>query len=350
MLSATNLKTKYSTAAGMSGLYAPAESDLHTRTWMMWPTTSSIYGGAGVYYEDVKATIGRLASAIAAFEPVFMLADKSLHEDAARHCGPNVTLLDIATDDMWARDAAPVFLRNTRGQKALLDLNFNGWGGKQKQPDDVETAKRISALTGIPRCSTPLIGEGGGLEYDGEGTLILTESCWVNDNRNAGRTRAEIEAELKICLGVEKVIWLPGVRGKDITDGHVDGTFRIARPGLIIGGSDKENNSEWSAAYAEGKAILARSTDAKGRAFTIVEIPNAINYRSRRPNFFPGYANYYVGNNAVFTPSFGDEKADTYAQQTLKNAFPTRKIVVLELDRIYENGGGIHCVTQQEPA
>ena len=148
------------------------------------------------------------------------------------------------------------------------------------------------------------MGEGGGLEYDGEGTLLLTDSCWVNDNRNPGMSRQEIEAELKSGLGVEKVIWLPGVRGQDITDGHIDGSIRVVRPGLLMTGGFPGDSSDWGLALEESRAILARETDAKGRTFTLVDVPSAVDVRSDWHDFFTGYANYYVGNGAVYTPEF----------------------------------------------
>ena len=330
---------------------APAEDAPHARTWMGWPSTPAIYGGAGAYYEAMQETIGRLAAAIAAHEPVAMLADAQHHALARRLCGPAVILVDAPTDDMWLRDSGPVFVRDGTGRLAAVDFNFNGWGGKQRHERDGGVAAAVARHAGCPRRRSRLTGEGGGIEYDGEGTLILTESCWVNDNRNPGMTRAEIEAELKADLGVEKVVWLPGVRGHDITDGHIDGTVRFVRPGvLVLGSYPGDAASVWAQAEAETRAILARATDARGRGFTIADIPSALDVRSTKADFFSGYANFYVGNGAVYTPAFGDAKADAHAQATLARLYPGRIVVPLEVDRIYENGGGIHCVTQQEPA
>jgi len=331
------------------GYAAPAEDALHTRTWMCWPSTQSIYGETG-YFESVQETIGRLAAAIAKNEPVSMLVGANWRDAARRLCGRGVTLVDLETDDMWARDCGPVFLRRPRSGVAVADFNFNGWGGKQQHAHDTLVPGFVAADLGCRYFKAGITGEGGGIEYDGEGTLILTESCWVNTNRNPGRSRAEIEAELKSVLGVEKVIWLPGVRGRDITDGHIDGSFRIVRPALLISGGYPGDTSEWGRAQAEAKAILKKETDAKGRRFEIIEIPSAVDVRSTRDDFFSGYANYYVGNGAVYTPQFGDAAADAHAQETLTRLFPGRRVVVLDVDRIYENGGGIHCVTQQQPA
>ena len=333
-----------------NGFFAPAEEAPHARTWMCWPSTPSIYGGSTSYFESIQETLGRLAAAIAEHEPVTLLAEEKHQARAGQLCGPKVRLLGIPTDDMWVRDSGPVFLRDQDGRIAALDLSFNGWGGKQRHKKDEQIPASIAKELGCPLVPSGLVGEGGGLEYDGDGTAILTESCWINDNRNPGWTRKEIEAELKKVLGAETVIWLPGVRGQDITDGHIDGSVRMVRPGVLLTGGYPGDTSDWGLALAESKAILSKASDAKGRSFTMVDVPSAVEVRSTRHDFFTGYANYYVGNGAVYTPSFGDKKADDHAVESLARLFPGRRIVALEVDRIYENGGGIHCVTQQEPA
>lgn len=337
-------------ASDTSGLVAPAEEAAHARTWMCWPSSPHIYGGSTSYYESVQSTLARLATAISDNEPVVMLAASRHHAQAAQLCGPNVQLLDIPTDDMWARDSGPVFLQGNDGARAVLDLNFNGWGGKQSVPNDKLVAGAIARHLGHQHIRAGIVGECGGVEFDGEGTLILTDSCWVNENRNPGKSKSDIEVELKRGFGVQKVVWLPGVRGGDITDGHIDGSIRFVRPGVLLTSGYPGDTSEWARVLGDSRKILQRETDAKGRSFEIVDLPSAVNVRSTHPEMFTGYANFYVGNGAVYTPEFGDKSADAQAQETLQKLYPGRKVVALEVDRIYENGGGIHCVTQQEPA
>lgn len=334
----------------MQGFYAPAEGAPHARTWLAWAATKSIYGASTAYYEDVQETLGRLAAAIAENEPVTMMAAAEHHELAGKLCGPKVDLVDIPTDDMWARDSGPIFLNDDNGEKAVLDLNFNGWGGKERCSRDGRISRLIADVLDRTYIKAGIVGEGGGIEFDGEGTLLLTDSCWVNDNRNPGMPQDEIENEVKTRLGVHKVIWLAGVRGEDITDGHIDGSIRFARPGVLATDFFEGGASPWVEALAESKSILRNATDAKGRAFEMVDIPWARNPRSTHADFFPGYANFYIGNGAVYTPQFGDRPADDKAVELLGRLFPDREIVALNVDRIYENGGGIHCVTQQEPA
>jgi agmatine deiminase len=250
---------------------------------MAWPSTPAFYGGPGAYFESVQETLGRLAAAIAENEPVTMAAPADQqHALAARLCGPRVELVDIPTDDMWARDSAPVFVRTrTDGRVAAVDFGFNGVG-RQAGARQRQQACREDRGLGRRRSTSMrhFCGEGGGLEYDGDGTLLLTESCWVNDNRNPGLDRAEIERRLKTALGVETVLWVPGVRGLDITDGHIDGSFRFVAPGLVIASSYPGDRSEWGRAHKEALAILAKARDARGRALEIVSIPAATEVRS----------------------------------------------------------------------
>ena len=342
----------------MTRFTAPAEEAPHRGTWMCWPSRMEIYtydGRPSGYGDEVMQTIGRLAAAIAEHEPVFMCAPAHLHSLARDHCGDQVTLLAIDTDDMWARDTGPVFVAGDNG-RAGVTFNFNAWGGKMDLPVDATLARRVLGHQNIPEITAGITGEGGGIEYDGDGTLLLTESCWVNDNRNPGLTRDQIECELRRVLGVEQVIWLQGVAGAEETDGHIDGYVRFIRPGLVMmsgAGRDDPNwggDTIWHRDYDDAKARLQQAHDAKGRKLEIVELPWATQCRSDDARFFTSYANFYVGNGAVYSPQFGDDAADARAEATLRDLFPERKIVMLDVDRIYENGGGIHCVTQQEPA
>lgn len=329
---------------------APAEEALHAATWMSWPHDVSIYGDQSSL-EATQEHLGRLARAISKFEPVYMAAHPADFASVTELCGERVLPVAIPTNDMWMRDSGPVFVTNRRGALAAVDFNFNGWGGKQSPRDeDGKVAARVADHLQISRISTPLVGEGGGIEFDGDGTLLLTDSCWLNDNRNPGLSKEEMTAELKRLLGVQKVIWLPGVAGRDITDGHIDGALRIVRPGLLMTSGYPGDDSIWGEALNESRKILASERDARGRSFTVVDIPSALAPRNTSEELFTSYANYYVANGAVFTPKFLDVRADAIATERLSKLFPDRKIISLEVDHIYESGGGIHCVTQQQPA
>jgi len=193
--------------------------------------------------------------------------------------------------------------------------------------------------------------EGGGIEVDGEGTAIITESCVLNANRNPGVSKAQCEAEPHRLLGLEKIIWLPGIAGKDITDGHTDFYARFASPGVVAAGLDTDPNSYDHAVTKRHLEILKTATDAKGQKLRIVvmEGPSTIRGAYENKEFAAGYINFYVCNGAVIAPEFGDRKSDRNSRDILKDLFPNREIIQLDIDGIAAGGGGIHCTTQQQP-
>lgn len=207
-----------------------AEWERHARTIMAWPASTGIWGAD---LPDVQADIARLARAVSEFESVVLLAAPADQDRAQAAVGADVEVVPIPTDDLWARDTAPVFVRDG-GTATGVDFNFNGWGGKQRHPNDSRVAAAVLERYHVPRITAPLVAEGGALETDGQGTLLVTESSVVNDNRNPGKDRQQVEADLKQTLGVRTVIWLAGVKGQDITDAHVDCLVRYVAPGVVL--------------------------------------------------------------------------------------------------------------------
>lgn len=177
-----------------------------------------------------------IARTIAHYEPVVLCArDRDAARRARRWCGPNVTVIDtIPVDDCWMRDAGPIFRQTKDGSAGALGLGFNGWGEKQIYTNDALVAHRVARRVSARFELADIIGEGGGIENDGDGTLMATESAWVNDNRNPGKTRRQIERELLAEYGAKSMIWVPGVRGRDITDDHIDATSRFIEPGVVM--------------------------------------------------------------------------------------------------------------------
>lgn len=239
-----------------------AEWESHTRTFMSWPALSA------VWHEDlryVREDIARIARAIGEYEAVVMMARPDQVDAAQRAVGSQVEVIPLAVDDLWARDTVPVFVEEG-GKVVGVDFNFNGWGNKQKQhQNDALVGRTVLKKYGISRLQAPLVAEGGSFEPDGEGTLMITESSIVNDNRNRGKNRDTIEKELKETLGVEKVIWLAGVRGEDITDAHVDSLVRFTAPGVVL--LDRAHPStpadSWSRSADQAKSVLSKATDAR---------------------------------------------------------------------------------------
>ncbi len=253
------------------------------------------------------------------------------------------------------RDIGANFVLDDDGALGAVDFNFNGWGNKQRHRNDAQLAKRIATLAGARYQRSELVGEGGAIEVDGHGTGIMTESSWVNANRNNGWSKAEVEAELKERLGLSKVIWLPGIAGEDITDGHVDFYARFVRPGVVIANLDNDAESYDHGVTRKHLEILKRATDAEGRTLQIhVVSPPQRGRRNRfskgNEDFAAGYVNYFVINGAIIAPQFGDTQADEEARALLAALYPGRDIVQLDIDAIAAGGGGIHCVTHQCPA
>jgi agmatine deiminase len=248
----------------------------------------------------------------------------------------------------------PVFLIDGRGGLAGLDLNFNGWGGKQAHGNDAAIARRVLALLGVPRLAAPFTAEGGALEADGLGAVMATESSIVNGNRNPGKTRTELTAEILRSLGARKVIWLPGLRGHDITDDHIDALARFSGSELVAVNQPAEPRAAgvWAASERQALRILGRSASASGAPLKcVISRESATIPAGRDPaSFVNVYVNWYVCNGAVLIPRFGDRRADDAARSMVAGLYPGREVVQLEIDSLAAGGGGIHCATQQQPA
>ncbi|MCX4750069.1 agmatine deiminase family protein [Kitasatospora sp. NBC_01287] len=327
-----------------------AEWEEHARTFMAWPASQDVWGGQ---LDAVRTDIAGVARAIGSREPVVLLVRPGQEASAKNACGSDVEIFSTPVDDLWARDTVPVFVEEA-GKVKGVDFNFSGWGGKQQHADDAGVARAVLAKYGVERIRTPLVAEGGSFESDGQGTLLVTESSVVNDNRNPGRSRDQVEEELKRALGVTKVVWLAGVRGKDITNAHVDCLARFAAPGVVLLDQAFPGlpADVWSRSADQARSVLADATDATGSKLRVIEIPQPDPDRitGRGDAFVSSYLNFYIGDKGVYLPLFGDPKADDQAQQILKDHVPNREIVPIRIDTIASGGGGIHCSTHDQPA
>ncbi|MEC3918294.1 agmatine deiminase family protein [Nocardia sp. CDC160] len=327
----------------------PDEAAPHKRTWMAFGASEAIWGRE--LLPRVQRDLARIATTIARFEPVSMLVRQNEFDVARSLLGSaNVELFAAEIDDLWMRDTGPVFVQGN-DTKAGVDFNFNGWGGKQRHGRDATVATVVDGHAGVETVHTDLVLEGGGLEVDGEGTAIITESCVLNKNRNPGWTKTDVEAELEHLLGIEKVIWLPGIAGHDITDGHTDFYARFVRPGVVVAALDNDEESFDYDVTRRHLDILHNATDAQGRPLEIetLEVPSHLRYRGADDDFAAGYINFYVCNGGVIAPEFGDPDTDSAAHATLARLFPDRQVVQIDIDAVAAGGGGIHCTTQQEP-
>lgn len=323
----------------------PAEEAPHEATFMQWPHSPKVYKDP-TFLRQVQHTIAKIANTIAQFEPVFLLAAKSQHRSARRLLSIDVALWDIPTEDLWCRDAGPIFVRSADGQRAVAQIQFNGWGRKQIHRHDAQIAARVADRLNLPLLPTSLTGEAGGLDQDGHGLLMAHESSWLTDNRNPGLSRDDIEARLLRALGAKRMIWSPGVQGQDITDYHIDSLARFTGPGRVLMNlpDDPDPQDPFHMAALDTHDAL----QAAGLQIEI--IPEPTTRRVQHPDFVASYVNHYVCNGAVICPEFGDPRTDEIAQDALARHYPTREIIALNTDPLGELGGGIHCATQQMPA
>lgn len=339
----------FAKGAGAQGFWYPEETDPHERTFMQWPVNPAVHDDPD-FLSDLQATIAEIASTIAEFEPVVMLAAAEHHKAIKRLVSGQVDLWDIPTDDLWARDSGPSFVVDGKGGLAVTQFDFNGWGGKQTHAHDGQIAARVAERLGLPVFDAGLVGEAGGVETDGHGTLIAHESTFINPNRNKG-SKAEVEAMLLETMGAKKMIWAPGIKGADITDYHIDALARFVKPGQVViqKGDEVDPADPWSVAAFATHDILAGATDAEGRKLEMVILPEPLDIRVDSADFVSSYVNYYVCNGAVIAAEFGDKAADAKAAEILTELYPGREIVMLNIDTVGEVGGGIHCATHEQP-
>lgn len=335
-------------------LSMPDESAPHERTWMAFVANDYVWSRRQI--PEVKRNLIDIARTIAKYEPVSMLVSPYDIDEAAELLGNvaelnhKVELIEFDVDDLWLRDTGPTFVKGSDGQKYAIDFNFNGWGNKQDHELDAQVAGFIAQQSGAIAEESSLVLEGGCFEVDGEGTAIMTRSCIVNDNRNPGVSEQAIEGELKELLGLKKIIWLDGIKGKDITDGHTDFYARFIKPGQVLVSRDNYRESYDYEITRENIEVLQNNTDAHGRKLdlVIIDTPDIIDERFGADDFAAGYIGYYVCNGAVIAQMFGDKTADNNARRILEKAFPDRVIEQIAIDGIASGGGSIHCATQQE--
>ena len=331
------------------GFSMPAEEAPHEATWMCFPTRGDVWARD---LRAVQETIAAIALTIAEFEPVRMLARSEDHRLLRDLVGSDVELLDGPVDDLWARDTLPLFVVNDDGELAAGRVRFNGWGGKQVHDGDTTLAALVAETLDIELIDSGLVGEGGGLEFDGEGTVLAARSSWVNDNRNPGLSEATISDALATTLGAERVLWVDGVAGQDITDGHIDTLARFSDPSTIVHEfpSYVEPGETWYDLAVDTAEALSDLRTLDAEPYDLVRLDQPATTRRDDAEFLASYVNYYVCNAAVILPEFGDAAADGTAAEVIGELYPGREVVSLNIDPMSAGGGGIHCATQQQPA
>ena len=345
----TRLDSESSTPA-RDGFAMPGEWAPHARSWMCWPCRPEAWGGPEglAAAKDASAEVAR---AIARFEPVVMCARPEDAAEARFELGEQAEIAEYAMDDSWARDFGPTFLTDARGHVAGVQWRFNAWGGKyEPYANDAVFATTLLKRLGRRYYAAPIFCEGGAIHSDGAGTLLTTEQCLLNPNRNPGRPRGEIEDHLRAFTGAESIVWLGSGFADRETDGHVDNIACFAGPSRVILGIYDDASHPNYAPARESLMRLENARGAGGDALEIVELKQPRSVRARHDGTLleASYINFYFCNGAVVMPAFGDPNDDA-ARDALADLFPDREIVQVEATAIVQGGGGIHCITQQEP-
>ncbi|MDN3522424.1 agmatine deiminase [Halomonas ramblicola] len=350
------------------GFAMPAEFAPHDACWMLWPQRPDTwrYGA-----KPAQQAFVEVATAIAESETVFVGVNDEQYENARHQLPAHVRVVELSSNDAWMRDVGPTFLTHPDGRLAMVDWEFNAWGGLEgglyfPWDKDRRIRTKIAEMLGIERFPAPVVLEGGAIHVDGEGTLLTTEECLLNPNRNPQYSRERMEDILHDYLGIEKVIWLPRGCHLDETDGHVDNLCCFVAPGeVVLSWCDDEADPQ-HALSREALEVLEATSDARGRPLRIHKLPqpgplhiaedeaSGIDRLSsshpRRPGdrMAGSYVNFYIGNSVVVMPLL-DPARDDAARAILQDLFPDRRIIGVPAREILLGGGNIHCITQQQP-
>lgn len=336
----------------------PAETAPHERTWMAFPREGITLGEGAAEREEGYAAWTAVAHAVAEFEPVTMVVDPTELDRSRRMLGSHVEILEAPLDEFWMRDFGPTFVVDDErpGVLGAVDWIFNGWGAHEWSEWRVsaEIARFAAAHVGAELVSSVLVNEGGGIHVDGEGTVLLTETVQLDPRRNPYADRARVEAELARTIGTTKAIWLPRGLTRDYddfgTNGHVDIVATIASPGRLLLHHQADPAHPDHAVTRELRELLEGQTDAAGRPFEIVDLPAPATLRDDEGFVDWSYVNHLVVNDGVVACGFGEPEADARAAAILADAYPGRRVVTVDSRAIFSRGGGIHCITQQQPA
>jgi agmatine deiminase len=339
-----------------AGYRMPAEWEPHEATWLSWPHKLESWPDK---FEPVPQIFVEIVKYLCPHERVNINVKDVEMEEAVKsllRAGSvpvaNVQFHHIPTNDAWARDHGPIFItrqNNSRSELAIVDWKFNAWGGKYPPYDlDDVVPTRIAERFNLPLFTPDIIMEGGSIDVNGKGTLLTTESCLLNKNRNPHLNKEQIEEYLKTYLGVTHILWLgDGIVGDD-TDGHIDDLTRFVNPTTLVTVLEDDPSDENYELLLENYSRLQSMKDQDGKPFNIVTLPmpGVIEFQEQR--LPASYANFYIANNVVLVPTYNHAN-DKTAISTLQSLFPNRRVVGIDCTDLVWGLGAIHCVTQQQP-
>ena len=351
------------------GYRMPGEFEPHSGCWIAWPERPDNWRLGAKPAQEAYAAV---ADAIDSSEPVTMAVSNAQFAHCREVLSPSIRVVEISTDDAWIRDMGPTFVLDAGGGRRGVDWRFNAWGGLQgglyfPWDRDDRVAQKVLEIEGADRYRAPIVLEGGSIHVDGEGTVIATEECLLNANRNPQLSRRQIEQTLFDYLGAEKMIWLGRGVYNDETDGHVDNLACFVRPGVVMLAWTDDESDPQHAISRDALERLRSATDARGRALEVVRIPSpgpiTISEDEARgvdavagslprragDRMAASYVNFYLATKRIVFPLL-DERFDEAAEEVLRSCFPERELVGVPAREIVIGGGNIHCITQQVPA
>ena len=338
----------------MTAWTMPAETARHTATWMAWPGAGYTLGDTEAEAEEGRGVWAAVANAVVGFEPLHMLVPPAEVAHARRLLDPRITRHEVPLDDAWYRDIGPTFVIGEEGLGAV-NWVFNGWGQQDwaRWEYDARASDVATAATNAHRIASPLVNEGGGIHTDGAGTFLVTETVQLDPFRNPGWTKARVEEELVRTRGARKVIWLPRGLTRDSerfgTRGHVDIVATFPDRGVVLVHEQRDPAHPDFEVSRELIGLLGKQTDADGKPLQVIALPAPTVLRDEEGWVDYSYVNHYVCNGAVIACSF-DDPTDAEARDVLASAYPGRQIVTVDARPLFARGGGIHCITQQQPA
>ncbi len=350
------------------GFRMPAEFEPHRGCWLLWPTRLDNWREGAIPAQQAFTLV---ATTIAAFEPVSVGVDPANYAAARAALPKSIRVVELASDDAWMRDVGPTCLVNDQGKIRGVDWQFNAWGGLRgglyhPWDQDDQVAAKILAAEGLGRYRAPFICEGGAMHSDGQGTLLVTEECLLNPNRNPHLDQVQIEQLLMDYTGARCVVWLGEGVLNDETDGHIDNLACFSAPGEVVLLWSEDPSDPQTKICADAYRRLSLARDAQGRNFLVhkllmpgplyaskaevsgLAVCGTAKTRTAGARLAASYVNFYLPNGGVVAPLL-DSRTDDFMLQQLKNIFPQRRIVGVPAREILLGGGNIHCITQQIP-
>lgn len=337
------------------GYRMPAETAPQERIWMAFPCEGYSLGDTEQARDEARSTWAAVAHAVAEFEPVTMVVHPDQRAVAGRYLSRDVDIIEAPINDAWMRDIGPTFVHAEDGSVAAVDWVFNGWGAQDWAQWDLDAtiAQVVAAAAGTPVVASDLVNEGGGIHVDGEGTVLVTETVQLDPGRNPGLSKADVEAELARTIGATHAVWLPRGLTRDFqrfgTRGHVDIVAAITAPGRLLLHAQSDESHPDHLVCREIRAALEATRDAAGRAWEITEMPAPATLTDADGFVDYSYINHLVVNGGVIACGF-DDAHDADAAAILAEQYPGRRVVSVDARPLFERGGGVHCITQQQPS